>query len=476
MMWDTVIGLEVHAQLNTKTKLFSNSPTLFGASPNSQASVIDAGFPGTLPVFNETALHMALQFAIAIQAQINQLSFFERKNYVYPDLPKGYQISQFRRPLIQNGHITISDQHNQPLRVDIIQAHLEEDAGKLIHTQHETNIDLNRAGIPLLEIVTSPCLSSSADVVTYLKTLNQLLRFLNICDGNMQEGSFRCDVNLSLKRPDSQTLGTRVELKNLNSYRFIEKAILYEQKRQSSLLEAQQPVIQETRLFQEATGTTVAMRDKENVSDYRYFSDPDLLPIFIEEHLLRDLKTQMPELPSQIRTRLQQEDGISSAEDLDYLLSSPALIRYYDACKQHTGAPSKFVLNWLKGPLTAALKDQNQSFATLTITPQQFGSLLTHLEKRSISDKVGKDILQQLFSSDQDVDTFIAASGYESQSIDFDALKAQLLAEFPTQIAQYQAGDQKILTFLMGQAMKLTRGQSDPKDIHTFLMEVFRVD
>lgn len=475
MTWDTVIGLEVHAQLNTKTKLFSNAPTRFGASPNSQANIIDAGFPGTLPVFNEAALHLALQFAMAIQAQINQLSYFDRKTYVYPDLPKGYQISQFRRPLIHHGHITILDQENNPLRVDISHAHLEEDAGKLVHTQYETNIDLNRAGIPLLEIVTTPCLRSATDVVTYLKTLNQLLRFLNICDGNMQEGSFRCDVNLSLKRPDSATMGTRVELKNLNSYRFIEKAILFEQKRQASLLEAQQPVIQETRLFHEATNTTVAMRDKENANDYRYFSDPDLLPIFIEDHLLQDLKMQMPELPSQIRKRLQIEDDITQPDDLDYLLSSPALIRYYDACKQFTQANSKFLLNWLKGPLTAALKDANQTFATVTISPEQFGSLLTHLDKRSISDKVGKDILVQLFTSNQAIEDFIADSGYQSQTIDFAALKDQLFAEFPKQIAQYQAGDQKILTFLMGQTMKITQGQADPKEIHAWLVEAFRV-
>lgn len=476
MNWDTVIGLEVHAQLNTKTKLFSNSPTLFGASPNTQANMIDAGFPGTLPVLNEAALHMAIQFAMAIQAQINQLSYFERKNYVYPDLPKGYQISQYRRPLVQNGHITILDQNNQLLTVSITHAHLEEDAGKLLHISHETHIDLNRAGIPLLEIVTSPCLRSAADVVIYLKTLNQLLRFLNICDGNMQEGSFRCDVNLSLKRPDSETLGTRVELKNLNSYRFIEKAILFEQTRQASLLEARQPVIQETRLYNEATNTTAAMRDKENVNDYRYFSDPDLLPIYIDDALLQHLKMQMPELPNTIRERLIQEDDITQPDDLDYLLSSPALVRFYDACKQHTEAPCKLLLNWLKGPLTAALKDVNQSFATLTITPQQFGGLLTHLANRSITDKVGKELLQTLFTSDADISTLIETTDYQTQAIDFTELKSKLFAQFPQQIAQYQAGDQKILSFLMGQAMKLTQGKADPKEIHAFLLQVFRID
>lgn len=475
MMWKTVIGLEVHAQLNTKTKLFSNSPTQFGASPNSQANVIDAGFPGTLPVLNETALHLALQFGMAVQGQINQLSYFERKNYFYPDLPKGYQISQFRRPFIQDGHITILGHNGEPLRVTITHAHLEEDAGKLLHTQHETQVDLNRAGVPLLEIVTAPCLSSAEDVVIYLKTLNQLLRFLNICDGNMQEGSFRCDVNLSLKRPNAATLGTRVELKNLNSFRFIEKAILFEQNRQAALLNAQQPVIQETRLYHEASNTTAAMREKENLNDYRYFPDPDLLPVFIEDSLLQHLKMQIPELPSHIRERLQQ-DGITNAEDIDYLLSSPALIRFYDACKQHTQAPVKIITNWLKGPLAAGLKEQNQTYATITITPHQFGSLLTHLANKRISDKLAKEILQKLFTTNQEVDALLSGSDYQPQTFDLEALKAQLFTQFPKQIAQFQAGDQKILAFLIGQAMKITKGQADPKAIHDFLVEAFRVD
>ncbi|MCX7091459.1 MAG: Asp-tRNA(Asn)/Glu-tRNA(Gln) amidotransferase subunit GatB [Legionellales bacterium] len=475
MSWETVIGLEVHAQLNTKTKLFSNAPTLFGASPNSQANIIDAGFPGTLPVLNEAALHLALQFGMAVQGQINQLSYFERKNYFYPDLPKGYQISQFRRPFIQGGHIMIISHRGEPLRVTITHAHLEEDAGKLVHTSHETQVDLNRAGVPLLEIVTAPCLRSAEDVVIYLKTLNQLLRFLNICDGNMQEGSFRCDVNLSLKRPGTQTLGTRVELKNLNSFRFIEKAIFFEQNRQAALLDTQQPVIQETRLYHEGTNTTISMRDKENVNDYRYFPDPDLLPVFIEDSLLQHLQTQMPELPEHIRERL-EKDGITNPDDIDYLLSSPALIRFYDACKQHTQAPVKLMTNWLKGPLAAALKEQNQTFASITVTPHQLGNLLSRVAERSISDKVAKDILQQLFTTNQEVDALISGSGYQAQTLDLEALKAQLFENFPKQIAQFQAGDQKVLAFLIGQAMKLTKGLADPKEIHAFLVDAFRVD
>lgn len=475
MTWETVIGLEVHAQLTTKTKLFSNAPTHFGASPNSQTNIIDAGFPGTLPVLNEEALYLAIRFGLAIQGRINQLSYFERKNYTYPDLPKGYQISQFRRPLIHDGHIMLTKPDGKFLRVEITHAHMEEDAGKSLHGHNQTSIDLNRAGIPLLEIVTAPCLRSAADAVAYLKTLNQLLRFLKICDGNMQEGSFRCDVNLSLKRPDAKQLGTRVELKNLNSYRFIEKAIAVEQARQAALLETGQSVLQETRLYHEGTNTTAAMRDKENISDYRYFPDPDLLPIFLEDDLLQTLRMQMPEHPDAIRKRLEQ-DGITNQDDIEYLLSSPALVQYYDASKQFTQAPVKLMINWLKGHLAAAIKDHNQSFETLTVTPKQFGDLLNHISDKHISDKLGKDILQQLFLSDQDVAALITASGYQPQQIDLEQIKTELTAKFPEQIAQYQAGDHKIIGFLMGQAMKLTGGQADPKDIHAFLVQVFKTN
>ncbi len=471
MTWETVIGLEVHAQLNTNTKLFSDAPTRFGAAPNSQANLIDAGFPGTLPVFNKKALELAIQFGLAVQATINQMSYFERKNYVYPDLPKGYQISQFRRPIVSDGHIMIPNAKGDLIRVDIVRAHLEEDAGKSIHTAQQTAIDLNRAGIPLLEIVTSPCLSSAHEVVTYLKTLNQLLRFLRVCDGNMQEGSFRCDVNLSLKRQNSAELGTRVELKNLNSYRFIEKAIAFEQHRQAHLLDSNQAVVQETRLYNESNHTTVSMRDKESVCDYRYFPDPDLLPIFIDEDTHKRLRSSMPELPEAIRSRL-AADGISS-DDMDYLLSSPALIKYYDTIKQHSRAPAKLIVNWLKGALTAELKEQQQTFENIAVSAHAFADLLDHLADKKIPDKLGKDILKQLFQGDQTVPDLIAASGYQPQvAFDQALLKDTLMAQFPQQIAQYRSGDQKILSFLIGQAMKLTKGQVDPKDIAAFLVHI----
>ncbi|PJD94314.1 MAG: Asp-tRNA(Asn)/Glu-tRNA(Gln) amidotransferase GatCAB subunit B [Legionella sp.] len=471
MTWETVIGLEVHAQLHTNTKLFSNAPTRFGSAPNSQANIIDAGFPGTLPVFNKKALDLAIQFGLAVQATINQLSYFERKNYVYPDLPKGYQISQFRRPIVSDGHIMIPNAGGQMMRVDIVRAHLEEDAGKSMHVAQHTAVDLNRAGIPLLEIVTSPCLSSATEVVAYLKTLNQLLRFLHLCDGNMQEGSFRCDVNLSLKRIGAKELGTRVELKNLNSYRFIEKAIAFEQHRQAHLLENNQAVLQETRLYNETNQTTVSMRDKENVCDYRYFPDPDLLPIFIDDNMRERLSSSLPELPESIRIRL-SKDGISG-DDLEYVLSSPALVQYYDASKQHSQAPAKLIINWLKGPLAAELKDRHQTFETITVSAKTFADLLRHLADKKIPDKLGKDILKQLFQTEQTVTDLIAASGYQPQAIfDKEKLQEELLTQFSEQVAQYRSGDQKILSFLIGQAMKLTKGQADPKEIHAFLLQI----
>ncbi|MCR9191132.1 MAG: Asp-tRNA(Asn)/Glu-tRNA(Gln) amidotransferase subunit GatB [Gammaproteobacteria bacterium] len=470
MTWETVIGLEVHAQLNTQTKLFSNAPTHFGATPNTQANVIDAGFPGTLPVLNQKAMHLAIQFGLAIEATINQLSYFERKNYVYPDLPKGYQISQYRRPIVSDGHLMIPSSEGEQ-RVEIERAHLEEDAGKSLHNHHHTAIDLNRSGMPLLEIVTTPCLSSAQDAVTYLKTLNQLLRFLNCCSGNMQEGAFRCDVNLSLKRTGTKTLGTRVELKNLNSYRFIEKAILFEQHRQAMLLDAKQTVMQETRLYHEASNTTVSMREKEDTADYRYFPDPDLLPLFIEGSLLQKLRSNIPELPNALRKRLQSE-GITNCDDLEYLLSSPALFQFYDTLKQHCHAPVKLLVNWLKGPLAAELKSRHQHFENISIRAERFGDLLTHLDAKKINDKQAKSILPQLFDTDDDVVTLISANGYASQTqVDFKTLQDQLLAQFPEQIAQYQAGEARVISFLIGQAMKLAGDHADPKEIHAFLTQ-----
>ncbi|MDI1352663.1 MAG: Asp-tRNA(Asn)/Glu-tRNA(Gln) amidotransferase subunit GatB, partial [bacterium] len=336
MEWEMVIGLEVHAQLKTKSKLFSGASTAFGATANSQTCFIDAGFPGVLPVLNQEAIIMAIQFGLAIKADINDGSVFERKNYFYPDLPKGYQISQLQKPIVSNGKLTIHLDDGSEKKVDIERAHLEEDAGKSLHEMHHqyTGIDLNRAGTPLLEIVTTPCLYSAEEAINYLKTLHQLVRFLGICDGNMQEGSFRCDVNLSLKPKDSPHLGTRTELKNLNSFRYIEKAIAYERARHQDILEQNGVIVQETRLYNPDTNSTHSMRDKENENDYRYFPDPDLLPIQITRFQIAEIKNNLPNLPEQIFKELKKNASLNE-DDIVFILSSPAIYHFYQAIKSY---------------------------------------------------------------------------------------------------------------------------------------------
>lgn len=465
MTWQTVIGLEVHAQLKTRSKLFSGSATAYGASANSQTSFIDAGLPGVLPVLNQEAVRMAIQFGLAIDAEINDHSFFERKNYFYPDLPKGYQISQFQRPIVGNGYLEIDDNR----KIHIVRAHLEEDAGKSLHDIHPTytGIDLNRAGTPLLEIVTAPCLFSASEAISYLKTLHQLLQFLGICDGNMQEGSFRCDVNLSLKPKDSEQLGTRTELKNLNSFRFIEKAIYYEQARHQDILEAGQQVIQETRLYCPETNTTQLLRSKENENDYRYFPDPDLLPIQISAEDIATIKASMPASPRDVRKRLEDEDCLAT-DNIDFLLSSRAAFLFYDDVKRQTKAEPKTVVNWLKGIYTAALNSQNLSFDQPPVSAKTLACLLDRLNDNVIPNNLAKDIFAKLLECSQSVDELIAASGYQAQN-DTKALEEMIrtiIINHPQQAADYRAGKEKLLAFFVGQVMKQTKGQVDPGQIN----------
>lgn len=473
MTWQTVIGLEVHAQLTTHSKLFSPAATAYGAAANSQTSFIDAGLPGVLPVLNQDAVYKAVQFGLAIDAEINDLSFFERKNYFYPDLPKGYQISQFQRPIVGNGHLDIVTSDGIK-KVHIQRAHLEEDAGKSLHDAHPmyTGIDLNRAGTPLLEIVTTPCLFSAEEVVCYLKTLQQLLRFLGICDGNMQEGSFRCDVNLSLRRDGTETLGTRTELKNLNSFRFIEKAIRHEEERHQDILESHQKVIQETRLYCPNTDTTQVMRTKEDENDYRYFPDPDLLPIKITTEVLKQLKANQPELPAKIRQRLLDEDNLP-ADDIEFLLSSPSVAHFYDTVKNLSHAPKKIITNWLKGLYTATLHELKLSFENPPVSAEKLAQLLNCLTDKLISTQAAKTIFTQLVTSTQSVDELIQASGFKPSSDD-SSLREMILkviADYPEQVTDYRAGKEKLLAFFVGQVMKKTKGQADPATISTLLCE-----
>lgn len=472
MTWQTVIGLEVHAQLSTDSKLFSGAATAYGASPNAQTSFVDAGLPGVLPVLNQSAVIMAIQFGLAIQAEINDLSFFERKNYFYPDLPKGYQISQFQRPIVSHGHLDVEITGLPHKTVYIDRAHLEEDAGKSSHEIHAnyTGIDLNRAGTPLLEIVTTPCLFSIEETIAYLKSLHQLLRFLGICDGNMQEGSFRCDVNISLRPAGETKLGTRTELKNLNSFKFIEKAIAYEQVRHQDLLERGQPVIQETRLYCPNTNRTQVLRTKENENDYRYFPDPDLLPIHITEKELADIKAHMPSLPADIRQRLLDEDQLS-VDDIDFLLMSPATVRFFDEVKHQTRAPKKTVVNWLKGTYTAALNERHLTFEHPPVSSSQLASLLDRILDNIIPMQMAKTIFSQLLTQPGDIDELIAKTGYQQDKDTtlIEGIIKTTIDNHPQQVADYKAGKDKLLAFFVGLVMKQTKGQADPAQINALL-------
>ena len=477
MTWQTVIGLEVHAQLKTRSKLFSGTATTYGAPANSQTSFIDAGLPGVLPVLNQQAVRMAIQFGLAIEAEINDLSFFERKNYFYPDLPKGYQISQFQRPIVSNGHLAIETDNNVK-QIIIERAHLEEDAGKSLHEIHSsyTGIDLNRAGTPLLEIVTTPCLFSAEEVICYLKTLQQLLRFLDICDGNMQEGSFRCDVNISLRPTGQVKLGTRTELKNLNSFRFIEKAIQYEQIRHQDMLETGQRVAQETRLYCPNTNTTQLMRSKENENDYRYFPDPDLLPIKITAEDLAQTKENLPTLPSEIRQRLLNVDNLN-ADDSDFVLTSKALVQFYDDVKRQSHAEAKTIVNWLKGTYTAALHEQGLTFEQPPVSAFQMSCLLDRLTDKIIPAQLAKIIFSQLMTSDLQVDELITASGYQQKNDNnqIEDVIRTTIDNHPQQAADYRAGKEKLLAFFVGQVMKQLKGQADPAEINLLLRKYLHV-
>ncbi len=472
MTWDTVIGIEVHAQLKTHSKLFSNAPTRFGALANAQTHYIDAGLPGTLPVLNQKAVEMAIQFGLAIDADVNDLSYFERKNYFYPDLPKGYQISQYQRPIVSNGSLEIHLADHSSKIVTIERAHLEEDAGKSLHDAHflYTGIDLNRAGTPLLEIVTTPCLTSATEAVCYLKTLHQLLRFMGICDGNMQEGSFRCDINISLKPTGSPKLGVRTELKNLNSFRFIEKAILFEQQRHQDFLETNQTLVQQTRLYCPETNTTHPMRNKETENDYRYFPDPDLLPIRIDADQFEQIKANMPELPAAIKQRLTHEDGLS-VDEVDFLLSSLVAFHYYETVKKHTKAKAKLILNWLKGTYMAALNEHNLTFEAPPISAQQLGCLLNHLSDNTLSTALAKQVFAKKWSNAASIDEIIQAEGYQAinDNSQLETLVINVIANFPQQAAEFKAGKEKLLGFFVGQIMKQTKGQGHPELINTLL-------
>ncbi len=475
MQWEVVIGLEVHAQLNTQSKIFSGAATKFGAAPNEQACAVDLGFPGVLPVLNEAVVEKAVKFGLSTNCTIAKRSVFERKNYFYPDLPKGYQTSQFELPIVHTGYIDIQVDENTVKRIGITRAHLEEDAGKSMHEDYhnQTGIDLNRAGTPLLEIVSEPDMRSAEEAVAYLKTIHSLVRYLEICDGNMAEGSFRCDVNVSI-RPMGQTeLGTRTEMKNLNSFRFVDQAIHYEVARQIELLESGQKIIQQTRLYDSVKQETRPMRSKEEANDYRYFPDPDLLPVILDDEYIKQVQTTLPELPNAKCQRFQDEHKLNQY-DAQYLTQSRELANYFESVLQHqTKADAKLSANWIMGTLMAALNKSNLNITDSPVSSETLAQLLSRISDNTISGKIAKTLFESLWAQEGTVDDLIEKKGLK-QVTDASAIEKmvdEILAAHPEQIEQFRQGKDKMFGFFVGQIMKASKGKANPKQVNDILKD-----
>jgi len=471
MEWEPVIGLEIHTQLLTKSKAFSGASTRYGASPNTQACAVDIALPGVLPVFNQEAARMAVKFGLAIGAKINHRSVFARKNYFYPDLPKGYQISQYEIPVVAAGKVTI-EVDGQEKVIGITRAHLEEDAGKSLHEDFHgmTGIDLNRAGTPLLEIVSEPDLRSAKEAVAYMKKLHQLVVYLGICDGNMQEGSFRCDANVSIRPKGQAKFGTRAELKNINSFRFVEKAIEYEIERQIELLESGKTVVQETRLYDSDKNVTRSMRGKEEAMDYRYFPDPDLPPLVIEEAFVREVEATLPELPDVKRARFMQDFGLS-AYDAGVLTSTRAMAQYYEDALAESKADPKLMANWIASELSGYLNRDNKDITESPVSAKQLAGLVARIGDNTISGKIAKDVLEAMCAGEGDADTVIERKGLK-QITDSGAIEKvidDVMAKNPKQLEQYRAGQEKLFGFFVGQVMKATQGKANPAAVNELL-------
>ncbi len=477
--WETVIGLEIHAQLSTASKIFSGSATAYGSSPNSQANLVDLAYPGVLPVLNKEAVRMAVKFGLAIGAQVAPRSVFARKNYFYPDLPKGYQISQYELPIVAKGKLDILLDDGSKKTIGITRAHLEEDAGKSLHEglPKQSGIDLNRAGTPLLEIVSEPDMRSAKEAVAYLKKVHTLVRYLEICDGNMQEGSFRCDANVSVRKVGAEKFGTRAEIKNINSFRFVEKAINYEVARQIDLLEGGGKVVQETRLYDPDKGETRSMRSKEEANDYRYFPDPDLLPVELDPGYIGEIKATLPELPDEKAARFVLAYDLSQY-DATVLTSSKELGAYYDdVVKQLAGEklPSKeqakLAANWVAGSLAAALNEHNLEITGSRIDAKKLAGLLGRITDNTISGKIAKDVFEARWAEGKDADAIIESKGLK-QITDTGAIEKaidEVMAKNPGQLADYRSGKDKLFGFFVGQVMKATGGKANPAQLNDLL-------
>ncbi|EAQ98980.1 Asp-tRNA(Asn)/Glu-tRNA(Gln) amidotransferase subunit GatB [Congregibacter litoralis] len=482
MSREMVIGLEVHLQLATRSKIFSGSPTTFGAEPNTQANAVDLAMPGMLPVLNKQAVRYAVMFGLAIDAEIGKRSAFDRKNYFYPDLPKGYQISQFAEPIVGTGRFSFKLPDGSESTVGITRAHLEEDAGKSLHEDFHgmTGIDLNRAGTPLLEIVTEPDFRSGEQAVAFLKALHSLVTYLGISDGNMAEGSMRCDVNLSLRPADSDTLGTRTEIKNVNSFRFVEKAIRCERIRQEDILDDGGSIVQETRLYDADRDETRSMRSKEVANDYRYFPEPDLLPVILDDEDIAEIKASLPELPRARWARFQDEYGLSEY-DAGVLTDERDVADYFEATAKASGDP-KLAANWIQGELLAALNAEDQSIQSCPVAAEHLGGLILRIKDQTISGKIAKEVFEAMWNGEGDADAIIDARGLKQVS-DSGALAAmvdQVVADNPDQVAQYRAADpakrKKLSGFFVGQIMKASKGQANPQMVNELLIPRLEAD
>ena len=473
MEWETVIGLEIHAQLMTKSKIFSGSSIAYGAEPNTQANVVDLALPGALPVLNIEAVRMAAKFGLGINAPVSQGSVFARKNYFYPDLPQGYQISQMDLPIVEKGYIDITLDDGSSKRIGVTRAHLEQDAGKSLHEDFAgmTGIDLNRAGTPLLEIVSEPDMSNAKEAVAYMKKIHALVQYLEICDGNMQEGSFRCDANVSVRPRGQKELGTRAELKNINSFRFVERAINIEVARQIDIIEEGGEVVQETRLFDAEKDETRSMRSKEEANDYRYFPDPDLLPVRISDEFIEEIRATLPELPEAKKQRF-IEDFELSDYDAEVMTSSRPLSDYYETVATQSGE-AKLAANWVMGNLSAVLNKDDLDVKDSPVSAEMLGGMIKRISDNTISGKIAKDVFEAMWNGEGDADAVIESKGLK-QITDSGAIESmidEIIANNQPQVEEFRAGKEKVLGFFVGQVMKASRGKANPGQVNQLLRE-----
>ncbi|MFV2060849.1 MAG: Asp-tRNA(Asn)/Glu-tRNA(Gln) amidotransferase subunit GatB [Gammaproteobacteria bacterium] len=471
MEWETVLGLEIHTQLATKTKIFSGAATQYGAQPNTQACAVDIALPGILPVLNHSVLNMAIKFGLAIDAYIEKKSVFARKNYFYPDLPKGYQISQMDLPIVGKGQVEIELDDGTTKTVGVTRAHLEEDAGKSLHKDYQgmTGIDLNRAGTPLLEIVSEPDMRSAEQAVAYMKKIHSIVRYLEISDGNMAEGSFRCDVNVSVRPKGQQEYGTRAELKNINSFKFVEKAIAVEVERQIDILESGGTIKQETRLYDANKNETRPMRSKEEAMDYRYFPDPDLLPVLVDEATIESIRKTLPELPDAKRIRFETEFSLS-LYDANILTLSRDVADYFEEVASKT-KDAKLSVNWINGELSGILNKENKSITESPVSAEMLAGLINRIKDNTISGKIAKEVFAAMWASEGDADKIIESKGLK-QITDTGAIETivdEIIAANPEQVEQYKAGKGKVLGFFVGQAMKASKGKANPAQLNELL-------